>query len=208
MESIELLLRGAAAGFAISAPVGPVNVLCASRTLTKGWFAGFVSSLGAAAADTFYGAIAGFSISIVIGFLIREETKLRFFGGILLILIGIWYYFRRPDELSKHGQGEATHSDFVTTFLLNLTNPTTVLSFLAVLAVLRLSGSRPALLTLVMIGGIFAGSMAWWLILIGIIHYFRDKFDDRAISWMNRIGGMAISVFGLAMLALGLRGKK
>ena len=83
-----------------------------------------------------------------------------------------------------------------------------MLSFLAVLAVLRLSGSRPALLTLVMIGGIFAGSMAWWLILIGIIHYFRDKFDDHAISWMNRIGGMAISVFGLAMLALGLRGKK
>ena len=105
MDAIELLLRGAAAGFAISAPVGPVNVLCASRTLTKGWFAGLVSGLGAAAADTFYGAIAGFSISIVIGFLIREESKLRFFGGILLILLGIWYYFRRPQPLSKDGDG-------------------------------------------------------------------------------------------------------
>jgi threonine/homoserine/homoserine lactone efflux protein len=208
MESIELLLRGAAAGFAISAPVGPVNVLCASRTPTKGWYAGFVSSLGAAAADTFYGAIAGFSISIVIGFLIREESKLRFFGGILLILLGIWYYFRRPQSLSKDGEGEATHSDFVTTFLLNLTNPTTVLSFLAVLAVSRLSGSRPAPLTLVMIGGIFAGSMAWWLILIGMINYFRDKFNDRSMFWMNRIGGMAIAAFGTVMLVLGLSGKK
>lgn len=208
MGSIELLLRGAAAGFAISAPVGPVNVLCASRTLTKGWFSGFVSGLGAAAADTFYGAIAGFSISIVIGFLIREESKLRFFGGILLILLGIWYFVRRPQLLSKDGEGEATHSDFVTTFLLNLTNPTTVLSFLAVLAVLRLSGSRPALLTLVMVGGIFAGSMAWWLILIGIINYFRDKFNDRSVFWMNRIGGIAISAFGIVMMFLGLSGKK
>jgi threonine/homoserine/homoserine lactone efflux protein len=162
--------------------------------------------LGAAAADTFYGAIAGFSISIVISFLLREQTKLRFFGGILLILLGVWYYFRRPGSLSK--QNEATHSDFVTTFLLNLTNPTTVLSFLAVLAVLGLSERRPALLTLVMIGGIFAGSMIWWLILIGIINHLRDKFDDRALSWMNRIGGIAISVFGLVMLLLGLRGKK
>ena len=64
MGAIELLLRGAAAVVAISAPVGPVNVLCASRTLTKGWFSGLVSGFGAAAADTFYGAIAGFSISI------------------------------------------------------------------------------------------------------------------------------------------------
>jgi len=203
MQGIELLLRGAAAGFAISAPVGPVNVLCASRTLTKGWLAGLISSLGAAAADTFYGAIAGFSISMVINFLIREQWRLRFYGGLLLILIGVWYFFRRPRPLAKDGEGEATHSDFVTTLLLNLTNPTTVLSFLAVLAVLGLSERRPPLLTLLMIGGIFAGSMIWWLILIGLIYKLRDKFNDRALFWMNRIGGMAIGAFGLIMILLG-----
>jgi threonine/homoserine/homoserine lactone efflux protein len=160
MESLELLLRGAAAGVAISAPVGPVNVLCVSRTLSKGWFAGLISGLGAAAADTVYGAIAGFSISIVISFLIREQSRLRFFGGILLILIGVWYYFKRPQSLSATQDSQNAHSDFVTTFLLNLTNPTTVLSFLAVLAALGLSARRSVPLTLVLIGGIFVGSMA------------------------------------------------
>ncbi|HEX3879832.1 MAG TPA: LysE family transporter [Bryobacteraceae bacterium] len=208
MGAIELLLRGAAAGVAISAPVGPVNVLCASRTLSKGWFSGLISGLGAAAADTFYGAIAGFSISIVISFLIRQQSKLRFFGGILLILLGIWYYFKRPAPLSKDGEGEATHSDFVTTFLLNLTNPTTVLSFLAVLAVLGLSEQRDAPLTLIMIGGIFAGAMIWWIILISVINSFRDKFNDRSMFWMNRIGGLAIGAFGIVMLVLGISGKK
>lgn len=208
MQGIELLLRGAVAGFAISAPVGPVNVLCASRTLTKGWFAGFISALGAAAADTFYGAIAGFSISLVINFLIREQAKLRFYGGILLVLIGVWYYFRRPQALSKDSEGEATHSDFVTTLLLNLTNPTTVLSFLAVLAVLGLSERRPPLQTLLMVGGIFAGSMVWWLILIGLIYKLRDKFNDRAFFWMNRIAGMAIGAFGMVMISLGVFGRK
>jgi len=208
MEAIEFLLRGAAAGIAISAPVGPVNVLCVSRTLTKGWFSGLVSSLGAAAADTFYGSIAGFSISFVIRFLIREQSKLRFFGGILLMLIGVWYFFRRPESLSKQTEGEASHSDFVTTFLLNLTNPTTVLSFLAVLAVLGLSEKRPVPLTLLLIGGIFAGSMIWWLILIGLTNSFRGKFDDRAMFWMNRIGGIAIGCFGFAMLCLGVAERK
>lgn len=209
MEAIHLLWRGAAAGLAISAPVGPVNVLCVSRTLTKGWLAGLISGFGAAAADTFYGAIAGFSISIVINFVLREESKLRFFGGILLVLIGVWYFFRSPAALSKRGEEkEAAHSDFVTAFLLNLTNPTTVLSFLAVLAVLGLSGRRPVGLTLVTIGGIFAGSMMWWLILIGITHKLRNKFNDRAMCWMNRVAGIAIGCFGLVMVSLGVAGKK
>jgi threonine/homoserine/homoserine lactone efflux protein len=205
MHAIELLLRGVAAGVAISAPVGPVNVLCVSRTITKGWPAGIVSGLGAAAADTVYGSIAGFSISIVIGFLIREQSKLRLFGGILLVLLGFWYYFKKPDSLSNRGEGKADHSDFVTTFLLNLTNPTTVLSFLAVLAVLGLSEHRAAWLTLIMIGGIFAGAMAWWIILTGITNHFRERFNDGAMLWMNRIGGIAIGAFGVLMFLLGSR---
>jgi len=205
MHAIELFLRGVAAGFAISAPVGPVNVLCVSRTITKGWRAGIVSGFGAAAADTLYGAIAGFSISIVIGFLIREQSKLRLFGGILLVLLGIWYYCKRPEPLSKHTKRKSDHSDFATTFLLNLTNPTTVLSFLAVLAVLGLSERRPPSLTLLMVAGIFVGSMAWWLTLTGITNHFRERFNDKAMVWMNRIGGIAIGAFGVVMFLLGSR---
>jgi threonine/homoserine/homoserine lactone efflux protein len=203
MHAIELLLRGFAAGVAISAPVGPVNVLCVSRTIAKGWRAGIVSGLGAAVADTIYGSIAGFSISIVIGFLIREQSKLRLFGGVLLVLLGIWYYRKRPESLSSQEKRSSDHSDFVTTLLLNLTNPTTVLSFLAVLAVLGLSEHRPASLTLIMIGGIFAGAMAWWLTLTGVTNHFRDRFNDKAMLLMNRIGGIAIGAFGVLMIVLG-----
>jgi threonine/homoserine/homoserine lactone efflux protein len=206
VDSLDFILRGVAAGIAISAPVGPVNVLCVSRTLTKGIRSGFISGLGAAAADTFYGAIAGFSIHIVISFLLREENKLRVAGGILLILIGVLYFFKQPESLSTRTGAQDTHSDFVSTMLLNLTNPTTVLSFLAVLAVLGLSGSRAVGLTLAMIGGIFTGSMAWWLVLIGLTNHFRDRFDDRALFRMNRIAGLAIGAFGIVMLCLGLTG--
>ena len=55
MYSVWMILKGLAAGLAIAIPVGPVNVLCVSRTLNRGRRAGIVSGLGAAAADTFYG---------------------------------------------------------------------------------------------------------------------------------------------------------
>jgi threonine/homoserine/homoserine lactone efflux protein len=36
MQPLEILTKGAIAGLAISAPVGPVNVFCISRAVTKG----------------------------------------------------------------------------------------------------------------------------------------------------------------------------
>lgn len=202
MKGLELLIRGLAAGLIITAPVGPVNVLCVQRTITKGWRSGLFSGLGSAAADTIYAAIAGFSISFIIQFLLREIFWIRFFGGILLIGLGVWYYFRPPQHLDKEKKSDSDTSDSASTFLLTLTNPTTVLSFLAVLAGLGLSESRPWYLTLVMIGGIFAGAMLWWFILTGVANRLRDKFTDRSMVWMNRIGGLAIGIFGVVMLIL------
>ncbi len=201
MNQAELLVKGILAGIAISAPVGPVNVLCMSRTLTKGRMAGVVSGAGAAAADTFYGAMAGFSISFVIQFLLREEFWIRLFGGFLLIGIGFLYYFKKPQSL-KEQKNEAAHSDFITAFLLNLTNPTVVLSFLALLAALGMGEKRPPLLTLLVVGGIFTGSMLWWIILTTATNHFRDRFDDKAMLWMNRIAGVAIGAFGVLTLIL------
>ena len=202
MKVFELLLRGALAGLAISAPVGPVNVLCISRTITKGRMAGLVSGFGAAVADTLYGAIAGFSISFIISWLLEELFWLRLVGGALLIVIGIVYWFKKPKSLKESSGNQPAHSDFVTTFLLTLTNPTTVLSFLAVLATLGLGEHRPAKLSLFLVLGIFGGALLWWTLLALLSGHFRDRFNDRAIVWMNRIASFAIAGFGLITMLL------
>ena len=202
MGAFELLIRGVLAGLLIAAPVGPVNVLCISRTLKKGWLSGIMSGLGAAAADTLYGCIAGFSITFVIQFLIREEFWIRLVGGVLLLAIGISYYFKKPESLSNRKEGESEGSDFTSTFLLTLTNPTTVLSFLAVLATLGMRGHRASWLTLLLVLGIFCGSMLWWIFLVSVVNRLRDRIDDRAMLWMNRVAGIAIGGFGVVTFAL------
>jgi len=206
MESLELLLRGVVAGLAISAPVGPVNVLCISRTIARGPRAGLISGLGAATADTIFGAIAGFSISVVIGLLIRNEFWIRLVGGALLIGIGFHYYFKRPVE-PRREPSESAHSEYVTAMLLNLTNPTTVLSFLAVLAGLGMRHRREWWLTLMVVGGIFLGAMLWWSALALLANRFRESFNLRAMLWMNRIAGLAIGGFGVATMAFAIFSK-
>ena len=199
----ELLWKGLAAGFAIAAPVGPVNVLVISRAIEKGWKTGVVSGIGAALADTFYGAIAGFSISFVIDFLMREKRPIRLAGGILLLAIAVVYAGRKPHPPHGKRRDQASHSDLVSTLLLTLTNPTTVLSFLVVLSALGMEGKRPVWLTSVLVGGIFCGSMTWWIVLTAIGTRLRDRFDEHAMVVMNRIAAAAIGAFGVFTFLMG-----
>jgi len=201
MKELDLLWRGMIAGFVIAAPVGPVNVFCMQRTLARGWRSGLASGFGAAAGDTLYGAVAGFSITYIVDFLVREQARIRLFGGILLVAIGISYLLRGPQPLHACKERVAG-SDLLSTFLLNLTNPTVVLSFLAVLAALGLADRRPWGLTLFLVGGIFCGSMSWWIVLCAAVNHFRDRFNDRSLAMMNRIAGLAIGGFGVWLFVL------
>jgi threonine/homoserine/homoserine lactone efflux protein len=203
MREVELLIGGIIAGLMIAMPVGPVNILCIHRTIEAGWRSGVISGLGAAAADMLYGAIAGFSITLVVQFILREQFWIRFFGGILLVVIGISYFFKRPEPFNAQKQDRrSAYSDLRSTFLLTLTNPTTVLSFLALLAALGMGKPREWWLTLFLVGGIFCGSMLWWIVLSSIVNHFRDRFNDRILLLMNRIAGLAIGGFGVAAFVL------
>jgi threonine/homoserine/homoserine lactone efflux protein len=203
MREIGLLIGGIIVGLMIAMPVGPVNILCIHRTLEAGWKSGVISGLGAAAADMLYGGVAGFSITLVVQFVVREQFWIRFFGGILLVLIGIFYFFKRPEPLNAQMQDRGSaYSDMRSTFLLTMTNPTTVLSFLALLAALGMGNQRQWGLTLFLVGGIFCGSMVWWIVLSSIVNCFRDRFNDRTLLLMNRIAGLAIGGSGVAAFVL------
>jgi threonine/homoserine/homoserine lactone efflux protein len=200
-------MRGLAAGLIIAAPVGPVNLLCIRRTLEKGWKSGMASGLGAALADTMYGAIAGFSISLVIQLLIREEFWIRVVGGILLTGIGVVYYFKPPRSLEAGEDGASANSDFVSAFFLNATNPTTALSFLAVLATLGAGRQGSLWRTSLLVAGIFCGSMIWWIFLVSAASRLRSRITDRTMRWMDHVAGAAIGGFGLLNVFLS-RGRR
>lgn len=204
---LSMPLRGMAAGLMIAAPVGPVNVLCIQRSLQKGWRSGIFSGFGAALVDTLYGGIAGFSISLVIEFLIREQFWIRLIGGILLIGIGAFYYRKPARSLKAASEDSSARSDFASAFLLTATNPTTILSFLAILAMLGQGQQKPLWQTSLLVGGIFCGSMSWWIVLTGGASLLRDKVDDHTMAWLNKIGGVAIAAFGVLNIILSQRHK-
>ena len=70
------LVKGIVIGFIIAAPVGPVGVLCIRRALADGQVAAFVAGLGAAVADTIYGAVAALGLTLVTDFLTDHRVGL------------------------------------------------------------------------------------------------------------------------------------
>ena len=144
-----LFFRGLLIGLAIAAPVGPIGVLCMRRTLAYGRVSGFVSGLGAATADAVYGSIAAFGLTIVAKVLVEQEAALQLVGGLFLAYLGIRTIMEKPKNLGltpealpiiqqKNTQWRwnwrALGQDFISTFLLTLTNPMTILSFAAIFA--------------------------------------------------------------------------
>ncbi len=205
LSDMAFLLKGLILGFSIAAPVGPIGVLCIRRTLEGGMASGFVSGLGAAAADGLYGTVAAFGIASVTGFLISGSQWLRLAGGAFLIWLGITTLLKKPVPpeagVPLQPLKRSLAGDFVTTFFLTLTNPMTIIFFTAVFAGVGLgsagSGSLPAVL---LVMGVFSGSAAWWLGLSLFLSLFRHKAGPGVMKWVNRLSGAVIAVFGLAAL--------
>jgi len=195
------ILKGILIGFSIAAPVGPIGVLCIRRTLADGRAAGLLSGLGAATADALYGCVAGFGMTLISSFLVSQQNWIRLVGGAFLCYLGAKTLFTQPAREPVEVKKKGLLGSYASTFFLTLTNPMTILSFAAIFAGLGLAStsnnfSSAAFLVL----GVFCGSAAWWLLLSGVVGFFREKFGFKAMQWVNRISGLIILTFGIYAL--------
>ncbi len=202
--SILLLLffKGILIGFLIAAPVGPIGILCIRRTLSGSYALGLFTGLGAALADTVYGAIAGFSLAGVADFITQHNFYLRLFGGILLAWIGFSIFRASPRETPQEKAEEKNllHT-FTSAFFLTLSNPITLLVFAAAFAAMGISPVNDSLLQAsVLVAGVCLGASAWWLSLSTAIHLMHHKLSDQQLLWINRSSGVMLVGFSLYMV--------
>jgi threonine/homoserine/homoserine lactone efflux protein len=197
-----LFLEGIVIGFAIAAPVGPIGVLCIRRTLADGRASGFISGLGAATADAVYASVAALGLTFVTNLLLGGESWLRLVGGAFLILLGVRTFLIRPAERAAPAGRSGLPGAYASTFLLTLTNPTTILSFAAIFAGLGAGdASGDVLSAMLLVSGVFLGSAVWWFVLSAAVGLFRAKLSVRGLRWVNRVSGAVIAAFGVLALS-------
>lgn len=195
------LARGLVLGFSIAAPVGPIGLLCIRRTLGHGRSAGFAAGLGAAVADSLYACVAGFGLTAVSNALVAGRGPLRLVGGAFLVYLGFRAFRSTPRDDAEANGGRSLGKAFASTFVLTITNPATILSFVAAFAALGLGQKTEGYGAAVsLVAGVFVGSAAWWLGLSQGVGLFRRRVSSRVLVWINRGSGVVILGFGVAAL--------
>jgi len=198
MEEISVLIKGWVIGISIAVPVGPIGILCIRRTLAEGRMIGFISGLGAATADALYGAVAGLGLTFLSDFLIVHRIWLHLIGSGFLCLLGIRTYLSKPKEPDQCAEGNSCFNAYLSTFFLTLTNPMTLLFFLAVFAGIGIGTAKHHYLAAgFLVSGVFIGSAMWWLFLMIFTGTLRGLFNVNRLKWLNRISGLIIIAFGL-----------
>ena len=198
------LISGIIVGFLASIPLGPIGVLCIQRTISKNQKAGFISGLGAATADSIFASVALFSLSIILGFIESHRIIITAVGGLCIIGVGINIFFKNPVVQIRRNRSGRTNlwQDFLSIFLLTLTNPVFILVFIAFFASFGISTAEFNVGSgLSVILGVFLGSAGWWFLLTFVVSLFRHRFRPRHLLWINRIAGSLIILLGIAALA-------
>jgi threonine/homoserine/homoserine lactone efflux protein len=194
-------LEGALIGFSLAVPVGPVGLLCLRRTLENGTTYGLVIGVSAACCDLVNGAVAAFGVTLISGFVTLQQHWISLIGGILLLLIGFGAFrthlLKNPAVQPRGGYSWA----IVSTALLVFTNPLTIFAFAAAFAFIGIKdvASHPVS-GLMLLAGVFLGSLTWFVLLASLVHLFREKVMRVGLTLVNRVAGGLMMVCGLYAL--------
>ena len=131
-----LVSKGFLIGVLVSAPMGPIGMLCIQRTLSKGRWHGFITGLGAALSDIIYAALTCLCMGMVVSFVEANQRPLQLLGSIVLALFGVYLFRSNPvRNLRKRKEKKLSFTqDFITAFLFTFSNMLIVLLYIGLFA--------------------------------------------------------------------------
>lgn len=207
---LDILLKGFIIGIIVSAPLGPVGVLCIQRTLNKGRWYGFLTGIGASVSDIIYALVTGYGMSFIADFLAKHIYPLQIVGSLLLLLFGIYTFRSNPVKsirpISKQ-KGTYIHN-MVTAFFVTLSNPLIIFLFIALYA--RFGFVTKDIKIFEQVLGYLAiiiGALTWWFTITLLVSKVRKKFDLRGIWFINRTIGTIVIIISIVSVILTMTGK-
>jgi len=195
-----LIIIGIAVGLAMSAPLGPVNLIVIRTALCHDLKVAFLAGLGAVLADVVIAGIAAYGIQSISHLILDYAKILKIAGGLVLIVLGIR---TARTHIADSDLATGPHSaKFGLTFSLSVTNPGLVLGYLAIFSslsthlALGTSPFRPAIVLL----GIALGGALWWLLLSFFIGKLKTRLGTSTLDRINRWSGILVAAFGFLLL--------
>lgn len=197
---IELLRKGMLIGLVFGVPAGAIGILTIQRTLEKGFWTGLLTGLGSSAADLLYSLAGIGGIAYLSSFLIACQHILQRLGGIAILILGGLILRKKALPAGAAPQEGSRTFHFLSSFVIAVLNPATLLSFMAAFTAFGITGPFSAGEACSLTLGILLGTLCWWVLLSGLAARFRSRITNRIYPWLNRLLGYSLMLFGGAML--------
>lgn len=197
-----IIIKGLAIGILISAPMGPIGMLCIQRTLDKGQWPAFFTGVGAALSDIFYCLLTGLGLSFITDFIESHQILLKILGSLVIIAFGMYLLKKNPSRslITPTLQENTFWSDTVSGFFLTLSNPLILFFIIGLFA--RFNFMQPEFGCYHYFTGyisIFTGALIWWFTITYFVNKVRSHFNIRSMKIVNRV----IATLLIAMAVIG-----
>jgi threonine/homoserine/homoserine lactone efflux protein len=145
--------------------------------------------------------VAAFGVLFITDLLIAHQFALAMAGAAFLVVLGVRTLLRPPPALTAGRDPTDLIHDFTSTFFLTLTNPITIFSFIGIYVAFGIQADgRIDVGDWLLLGGVFGGAFAWWVVITSLAASFRARFTVVGLGWANRIAGVVILAFAAAVV--------
>lgn len=193
-------IKGMLIGIIFGIPVGAVGVITIKRGILYGATAALLSGIGCSVADLFYSCISIFSFTLISDVMFQYQNIICIIGGILIIIIGISNIAKKQELVYQKASTSKMISFFTSSFLIAITNPATILSFLIAFSIFDIVAILNKTQGIALMVGIFFGTCIWWLAIAILIQMFRQRITSICLKHINNIVGMLIILFGIVII--------
>ena len=198
---IETILKGFLIGVIVSAPMGPIGILCVQRTLNRGRLHGLATGLGAMVSDLLYASITLIGMGFVHDLMDANELIIQIIGSIVIIFFGIGIFFTNPLKILKPSSSTPEtryYQDFVTAFFLTFSNVAIIFLFISLFARFNYSPLDTNWFTFAVgMISIGLGALAWWFFITTYVSKLKKYFNRQSLKFFNRIVGIILILLGI-----------
>ena len=198
---IETILKGFLIGVIVSAPMGPIGILCVQRTLNRGRLHGLATGLGAMVSDLLYASITLIGMGFVHDLMDANELIIQIIGSIVIIFFGIGIFFTNPLKILKPSSSTPEtryYQDFATAFFLTFSNVAIVFLFISLFARFNYSPLDTNWFTFAVgMISIGLGALAWWFFITTYVSKLKKYFNRQSLKFFNRIVGIILILLGI-----------
>jgi threonine/homoserine/homoserine lactone efflux protein len=188
--------------------MGPIGMLVIQRTLSKGRWPAMFTGIGAALSDLFYCLLTGFCLSFVTDFIDAHQLGIQIVGSIVLAAFGLYLFRKNPTRSLKTAEVTSTNywSDFVTGFLLTVSNPLILFFIIGLFA--RFNFILPEYKLYHYVSAyllIFVGALSWWYFVTYFVNKLRRRFNVRSLWLVNRTIGSILFIMAIVGIVFAIK---